>query len=110
MSKYLTLMAAASLIGVVAFAGQANAGNGGIFTCKSGGITIKSLSPCYVTTYGIHVPGAQKSGDGAGNHNGGKKDNGPNGKKGGGLDGPKGFKDKPDKGGFNGKGPGNIKS
>jgi hypothetical protein len=108
MSKHLTLMAAASLIGLVAFAGQANAGNGSTFTCKSGGITIKSLSPCYVTTYGILVPGAQKSVDSAGKDNAEKKDNGPNGKKGG-IDGPKDLKDKP-KGGFNGKGPGNFKS
>jgi len=109
MSAHLTLMAAVSLVGLVAFAGHANAGNGGIFTCKSGGITIKSLSPCYVTTYGIHVPGAQKSVDGAGKEDAGKKDNGPNGKKGG-IDGPKDFKDKPKGGGFNGQGPGNIKS
>lgn len=70
------------------------------YTCSTGALTITSTSPCYVTTYGISVPGSgvdkeAKQGGDAG------------GKKGGGFDGPKDLKDKPKGGGLNG--PNNIK-
>lgn len=71
------------------------------YTCKAGALTITSTSPCYVTSYGISVPG-DKGFDQESNKGG---DAG--GKKGGGLNGPKDLKDKPKGGGFNG--PKNIK-
>jgi hypothetical protein len=95
MTRQFTRVAAASLIGLVAFAGNASAEGEGHFICQSGGITIKSVSPCYVTTYGILVPGDPKS---------------TSGKQGGEPSDPKDLRDEPVNSGSNGKGPSEIES
>lgn len=107
MNKRLTLVALATVTGLLAFAGNAAAKNDFPYSCKVGGVTVKSQSPCYVSAYGISVPGhdAAKSAK-EGNSGSGKKGGG---KKGGGFGGPKDLKDKP-KGGFGGKGPKDLKS
>ena len=104
MNKQLIAIAAASLGGIFAFTGHATAANDRNYTCKKGSITVKSVTPCHVTNYGISVPGSHKSVE-----SGSKKNSGPKDQKGG-LNGPKDLKDKPKGGGFNGKGPQDIKS
>ncbi|MBK8160770.1 MAG: hypothetical protein IPK59_19085 [Rhodospirillaceae bacterium] len=105
MNKQLTAIAAvASLVGILAFAGHAAAANDRNYTCKKGSITVKSVTPCYVTSYGIRVPGSHKSVE-----SGNKKGDSPKDQQGG-FKGPKDLKDKPKGGGFNGKGPQDIKS
>ena len=104
MNKQLIAIAAASLAGILAFAGHAAAASDLNYTCRKGGITVKSVTPCYVTSYGLSVPGGHKS-VGSGK----QKSDGPKDQKGG-FNGPKDLKDKPNGGGFNGKGPKDIKS
>jgi hypothetical protein len=105
--KTSTLFILATLAGLTTFAGSAAAESQRTYTCRSGAVTITSLTPCYATTYGITVPGTdgtkEKGGqnaDGPGNDKGGKK--------GGGFGGPKDLKDKPKGGGFGG--PKDLKS
>jgi hypothetical protein len=100
-----TLLAIATIAGIAAISGSAAAESQRGYTCRSGGVTITSLSPCYVTSYGISVPGDFSLGTGKGGKEG--HDNpadGPGGKKGGGFGGPKDIKDKgkPKGGGFGG--------
>lgn len=94
MNKQLIAIAAASLAGIFAFTGHAAAANDRNYTCKKGSITVKSVTPCHVTNYGISVLGNHKSVE-----SGSKKNSGP-----------KDIKDKPKGGGFNGKGLQDIKS
>jgi hypothetical protein len=105
--KTSTLFILAALAGLATFASSAAAESQRGYTCRSGSVTITSLTPCYATTYGITVPGidgakdkGSKNADGPGNGNGGKK--------GGGFGGPKDLKDKPKGGGFGG--PKDLKS
>jgi hypothetical protein len=91
----LAAVAAVVLLGNSAFAEQSR------YTCKAGALTITSTSPCYVTSYGVSVPGN----DGVDKEN--KTGGDAGGKKAGGFNGPKDLKDKPKGGGFNG--PKNVK-
>ncbi|MDY0870808.1 hypothetical protein [Dongia rigui] len=97
--KTLSLFSLAALAALAWSAHQAVAEQSR-YTCKAGALTITSTSPCYVTSYGISVPGSDgpdqggKQGGDAGAKNGGKK--------GGGFGGPKDLKDKPKGGGLNG--------
>lgn len=104
MNKRLTLIAVATLTGLVAFAGTATAQNDFNYSCKKGAVTVKSKTPCYVSAYGISVPGGHDAADA-----GGKGKDAQDKKGGANKGGPKDLKDKP-KGGMNDKGPKDKKS
>jgi hypothetical protein len=86
----LATFAALAISGHPAFAEQSR------YTCKAGALTITSTTPCYVTSYGISVPGSD------GIDKVGTKDSDPVGKNGGGIDGPKDLENKPKGSGFKG--------
>jgi hypothetical protein len=100
--KTISLFGLATLT-ALAFSGSQAQAEQSRYVCKSGAVTITSKTPCYVTSYGISVPGSD------GIDKVGKKDSDPADKKGGGFkgfNGPKDLKDKPKGGGF--KGPKDI--
>lgn len=108
MNKHLTFIAVTAVAGLVAFTGNATAQNSVEqsdfnYTCKTGSVTVKSKTPCYVSAYGISVPGDHGAGDAAGGKDKGQDAKGSNG--GVNKGGPKDLGDKPKGGGMNGKGP-----
>jgi hypothetical protein len=100
--KTIFVRSLATLACVALFAGVAGAEQQQYrYSCRAGAITISSKTPCYVTTYGISVPGGGGAID-KGGKEGGQQGGGSGGKKGGGFNGPKDLKDKPKGGGLNG--------
>jgi len=101
--KTIILRGLAVLGCVALFAGVAEAEQQKYpYTCRVGGLTITSKTPCYVSLNSISVPGGEHGAVDKAGKDGGELGGGSGGKKGGGLNGPKDLKDKPKGGGFNG--------
>jgi hypothetical protein len=105
MNKRLTLIAVATFAGIITFASNVSADSDFNYTCKKAYVTVKSKTPCYVSTHGISVPGGHDATEAGAN---GGKEKGDEG--GVNKEGPKDLKDKPKGGGFNNNGPKNINS